>query len=77
MKLCIKKIYCPRCRVPVRGVEPHYDGPYRILCSKCGHAICVSNGSYWRRGQEGESAPVREGEGGSAGKSRKATASKH
>lgn len=76
MKLCIKKIYCPKCREAVRGVEPPYDGPYRILCSKCGQAICVSNGIYWRRGEDGESTPGQETEGGSAGKAKKKSLAK-
>ena len=77
MKLCIKKIYCPKCRQAVKCVEPPYNGPYRVLCSKCGHAICVSNGIYWRRGYEGESKPVGETERASAGKAKKAKASKN
>ena len=71
MKLCIKKIYCPKCRKAVKGVEPPHDGPYRILCSKCGFAICVSNGIYWRRGLESESRPASEAEGKPAGKAKK------
>ena len=77
MKLCVRKIYCPNCREAVRGVEPHYDGPYRVLCSKCGHAICVSNGIYWLWGQEGESTPGREPEGGLSGKGKKTSRSKN
>lgn len=77
MKLCIKKIYCPNCRQAVKGVEPPYDGPYRILCSQCGLAICVSNGIYWRRGQEGESAPVSQPASASPKKMKKAKASKN
>ncbi len=60
MRLCIKKIYCSTCRRPVAAVEPPGDPPYRILCSKCGMTICVSNGIYWRRGVPGEAAPARE-----------------
>lgn len=77
MKLCIKKIYCPNCRQAVKGVEPPYNGPYRVLCSKCGQAICVSNGIYWRRALEGESTPASETEGGSAGKAKKTRVSKN
>jgi hypothetical protein len=71
MKLCVKKIYCPHCRQAVKGVEPPYTGPCRVLCSKCGQAICVSNGTFWRPGQAGESIPVTETKGGSAGKAKK------
>ena len=60
MRLCIKKIYCSTCRRPVAAVEPPGDPPYRILCSKCGMTICVSNGIYWRRGVPGEAAPAKE-----------------
>ena len=61
MKLCVKKIYCSNCRRAVTAVEPlGQQPPYRILCSKCGMTICVSNGIYWRRGVPGEAAPTRE-----------------
>ena len=76
MKLCIKKIYCPHCRQTVKGVEPPYNGPWRVLCSKCGQAICVSNGIYWRPCQEGESAPVPETEAAPAAKAKKTRVSK-
>ncbi|MBN2098447.1 MAG: hypothetical protein JW753_02500 [Dehalococcoidia bacterium] len=76
MKLCIKKIYCPHCRQAVMGQEPPYNGPYRILCSKCGQSICISNGIYWSWTAEGEVTPARETERSSAGKAKKAKVSK-
>jgi hypothetical protein len=76
MKLCIKKIYCPHCRQAVMGQEPPYNGPYRILCSKCGQSICISNGIYWSWTAEGEVTPAREAKSASAGKARKAKVSK-
>ena len=60
MKLCVKKIYCSNCRRAVTAAEPPAGPPYRVLCSKCGMTICVSNGIYWRRGVPGETAPARE-----------------
>ena len=77
MKLCIKKIYCPKCRQAVKGVEQTGNGRCLILCSKCGQAICVSNGIYWRRALEGESTPASEAKGKPAGKAKKAKASKN
>jgi hypothetical protein len=71
MKLCIKKIYCPHCRQTVMGQEPPYNGPYRILCSKCGQSICISNGIYWLWTGEGEATPARETESAPAGKAKK------
>ncbi len=77
MKLCIKKIYCPHCKQAVIGKEPPYDGPYRIYCPKCGQSICISNGIYWLWSPEGEAAPAKEPVGASAGKAKKAKASKN
>jgi hypothetical protein len=77
MKLCIKKIYCPNCKKAVMGQEPPYNGPYRILCSKCGQSICISNGIYWLWTPEGEATPARETEAKPAGKAKKAKASKN
>jgi len=71
MKLCIKKIYCPNCRQAVMGQEPPFDGPYRILCSKCGQSICISNGIYWRWTGEGEATPAKETESASPRKPRR------
>ena len=76
MKLCFKKIYCPHCRRAVMGQEPPYDGPYRVFCSKCGRSICISNGIYWVFTRKGEAAPTREPAGASAGKAKKAKASR-
>jgi len=77
MKLCIKKIYCPHCKRAVIGKEPPYDGPYRIFCPKCGQSICISNGIYWLWTTEGEATPAKEPVGASAGKAKKAKASKN
>ncbi len=77
MKLCIKKIYCPHCRQAVKGVEPPYNGPWRVLCSKCGQAICVSNGIYWRQAQEGETMPGKDTDGRFAGKAKKTKLSRN
>jgi len=71
MKLCIKKIYCPKCRKAVKGVEPPYNGPYRVLCSKCGRSICISNGIYWRWTGQDEATPASETESKPAGKAKK------
>ncbi|MCX5999463.1 MAG: hypothetical protein NTU41_07685 [Chloroflexi bacterium] len=71
MKLCIKKIFCPNCRQSVKGQEQGNNGQYRVLCSKCGKAICITNGMYWRRAKEGESTLGMDTEGGSAGKGKK------
>ena len=57
MKLCIKKVYCPKCRRAVTPLEPPASGPCRVLCSKCKTIIYVSNGIYWRRGHENEPTP--------------------
>ena len=76
MKLCVKKIYCPNCRQAVMGQEPPFNGPYRILCSKCGQSICISNGIYWRWTGEGEATPASETERAPAGKAKKTKASK-
>ncbi len=77
MKLCVKKIYCPNCKKAVMGQEPPYNGPYRILCSKCGQSICISNGIYWLWTPEGEATPAREPEGKPVAKAKKAKASKN
>ena len=60
MRLCVKKIYCSNCRRLVTAVEPPPMPPYRVLCSKCGMTITVSNGVFWRRGVPGEAVPARE-----------------
>jgi hypothetical protein len=77
MKICIKKIFCTNCRQLVKGQEQSGNGQYRVLCSECGKTICISNGIYWRRAQEGESTPNRETEGGSAAKGKKTRLSKN
>jgi len=76
MKLCIKKIYCPNCRQAVMGQEPPYNGPYRILCSKCGQSICISNGIYWRWTVEDEATPAAETESASPRKAKKTKVAK-
>ena len=71
MKLLIKKIYCPKCRQAVKGQEQSSNGQCRVLCSKCGQTICISNGIYWRQPQAGEPTPSGESQGRSAGKAKK------
>ena len=76
MKLCIKKIYCSHCRQAVMGQEPPYNGPYRILCSKCGQPICTSNGIYWHWTGENEATTPAETEGAPAEKAKRTKAPK-
>ncbi len=56
MKLCVKRIYCSSCRLSVRAREEYANGLDRIICSKCGRAIRIGNGIFWRLPKEGELA---------------------
>jgi transcription initiation factor TFIIIB Brf1 subunit/transcription initiation factor TFIIB len=77
MKLCIKKIYCPYCRQAVSAQEQSSNGQDRIVCSKCGQAICIGNGIYWRQAQEGETMSSKDADGRFAGKAKKTKLSRN
>ena len=48
VKLCVKKIYCPKCQRLVKCQEQTTNNTLRILCSRCGSPIWVKDGVTWK-----------------------------
>ena len=51
MKLCIKRVYCPKCKKLTSCEEQKANDVLKIVCSRCGSPIWLKEGMKWKYAQ--------------------------
>ncbi len=48
MKIALKRIYCPACRMLVSGKERKLNADLQILCCRCDRHLYTWDGTQWK-----------------------------